>query len=118
MLRIVIDCRLASHEEIRHILSTQLKSENITQDKVKLEIKQLRGVEPSILIALISSTGLVLTTLIGCVMKLALSKNAQKIVIQGKDGERVEVPADTSENKLDSYIRKAQEISINRITIE
>lgn len=117
MLEIKIDCDFVSDELIKQYITEQFNLFKINNEELKFK-SPLRGGTESVLIALISSSGLALTALITGLIKLAISKSVQKIVIQGKDGEKIEMPASTSEEDIDKYIKKAREFSLNEIIIK
>jgi hypothetical protein len=114
MQEIKINCDFFSNELLKQYILELFNSSSII-DKVPKFSNQLRGSE-SELIVFISSSGIALTALITGLIKLAISKKAQTIVIQGKDFKII-VPAGTSIEEIDMYIKKARESSIDKIII-
>lgn len=43
--------------------------------------------------------------------------STKKIVIQGRDGTRIEVPADLDDDRIDAIIRRAKELDIQQIQL-
>lgn len=117
MTEIKIDCEFVSDEIIKQHIRNEFNVFKINDDELKFASPLRGGGAESVLIALISSSGVALTALITGLIKLAISKRAQKIVIQGKNGEKIEVPANTSEEVIDKYIKKAREFSIDKIIL-
>ncbi len=95
--------------------------ENIAAE-VHLELRetpfQLRSPDPTILVALVGVVGAGLATLLAGVLKIAEAAKKERIVLQGKDGQRLEVPASTSIEKIDQLIDKLKTMDTGRITVE
>jgi ACT domain-containing protein len=106
------------------IPSRELKRrfENRTEGKeasIELElepnISNTRGIDPTVLVAIVSVTGTALGALVSGLLQVALANRQQKIIIQGKDGSRLEVPSDTSSEKIDELIDKLRMMDVAHI---
>ncbi len=78
----------------------------------------LRGVDPTILVAIITGTSTVLGVLITGLLSLIKDRRSGKIVIQDKQGQRIEVPAYTTPEKIDELIEHLKKMQIERIEIK
>lgn len=79
---------------------------------------QLRtGLDPTVLVAIVGAAGTGMGALITGLMQF-LNQNAQKkIVLQTKDGTRLEVPANTPVEKIDLLLKKLQPSPVEKIII-
>ncbi len=87
--------------------------------QLKLPEERYRSnLDPAILVALISAMGTGITALITGLLH-AIKKSADnRIVMVGKNGTRLEVPANTSIDKMDQLIEKAKTMDIEEIVID
>lgn len=104
-------CRVG---ELRRALA---RTEACTRSGIELEMLRVRGADTAIIVALAAAGGAAITELVRGVLAVANSLKAQKIVLQGKDGARVEIPADLPKADVDFWIRKASELDVKRITL-
>lgn len=80
---------------------------------VELRRAQTRGIEPSVLVASITSLGAFLTAVLG----IAQKRKIRRIVISGRRG-RIEVPADTPREDVDYFVSKALELDADSIRMD
>ena len=66
---------------------------------------RFRTVDPAILVAIVGASGAALGALVTGLLRIAQKKGTQKIVIQGRDGRRLEVPADTSTERIGELLQ-------------
>ncbi len=71
--------------------------------------------EPEVLVAIIGGSTALLGVLLGGLLKVVASTKTRNVVIQGRSGRRVEIPADTPAEKLDEYVAKAKDLDLDRI---
>lgn len=74
-----------------------------------------RGIDPTVLVAIVSVTGTALGALISGLVQIALSSRQQKIILQGKDGSRIEIPSNTPSEKIDELIDKLRAMDVEHI---
>ncbi len=114
---IVVDERQGSVESI----AAQLRSECPDDAEVQLSVKQpneeFRGADPATIVAVVAAAGTAFGALIGGMLRICEQVSAQKIVLRGKGGLHLEVPADTSSEKLDELIGKLRELDQEKIKI-
>jgi hypothetical protein len=82
---------------------------------VRLKLERTRSLEAAILIAIVGATGTALGALITGVLKVAAQKGAQNVVIHGQSGRKIEVPADTTAERLEEFVRLAKDLDVDRI---
>ena len=70
---------------------------------IKPSISRFRTLEPSVLVAIVSGSGVALGALISGLLKISQSLKNQKIVIQSKSGDKLEFPANTPIKNLKIY---------------
>jgi hypothetical protein len=92
-----------------------------TWEEVSIELElhesrpNKRGVDPTILVAVVSFTGTALGALISGLLQIANASRQSKIILQGKNGTRLEVPANTPPDKIDELIDKLRMIETEHI---
>lgn len=72
-------------------------------------------IDPTVLVALVGAVGAGLPTLIEALFGLLTSK--EKIVLTGKSGRSIEVPADTPSDRLREFIGLARTLDVEEITL-
>ncbi|MBD3340215.1 MAG: hypothetical protein GF353_13970 [Candidatus Lokiarchaeota archaeon] len=119
-MKIVVKNKNISRKDFEKHFQLLFHSNLLSNNNISYSITEtkLRSVDSSVLMVLVSSSGVVLTTLISWLFKLAITKGSQKIVIQGKNGKKIEVPAGTSEKDIDKFLEKASKLSVDSIFIE
>jgi hypothetical protein len=65
---------------------------------------QFRGIDSTILVASVTAIGTALGAIIGGLLRIAQEAKTRKVVIQGRRGQRLEIPADTDPHELDRWI--------------
>lgn len=117
-IRIQVDPSILSIEELKEYLETM---NSVNEGTFALEIRRVdsrvRAIETTVLIAIIGTLGTALGALIGGLLKVAQMASTKKIVIQGRDGTRIEVPADLDDDRIDAIIRRAKELDIQQIQL-
>jgi hypothetical protein len=115
-LKIILTATSVPSQELKRRFESQIE---LAETSIKLELKPsastTRGIDPTILVAIVSVTGTALGTLISGLIQIALASRQQKIVIQGKDASRLEVPANTPPEKIDELIGKLRTIEVEHI---
>jgi hypothetical protein len=83
----------------------------------KTEIR-LRGADPVIIVAAISAISGALNVVLMGLLNLAKAVQAQNIVLQTKDGTRIEVPVDYPEKELDKLIEKIKTMEADKVYLQ
>jgi hypothetical protein len=84
---------------------------------VRLEVKHYRAVETAVLIAIVGALGTGFGALVTGLLKVAAEKSAKKVVLCGRSGRRVEVPADCPPDKISGYVEEARNLDVERIEL-
>ncbi len=112
---ILIKCNWSTMRDLEIFLE---KCEGWHSEDIKVEVPpRIRGVDPQLLVAIVSMTGVGLGALISGVLAVARQSTTKKVVIQGKNGAKLEIPANTSPHKVDYWIAKLKEIDVQSIEI-
>ncbi len=106
-----------SKQQEPEALEVLLTSELAQDADIRLEIRRSRALETAVLIAIVGSVGAAVGALISGLLKITAQKGESKIVIQGRSGRKVEVPANTPDDKLAEYVKLAEQLDIERIEI-
>jgi hypothetical protein len=72
-------------------------------------------IDPTVLVAVVAAAGAGLPKLIECLFGLLSSK--EKIVLKGKSGRSIEVPANTPDVRLREFIGMARTLDVEEITL-
>jgi len=91
--------------------------EHLTTSEIALELEEMRGIDTAVLVAIVGAAGTAVGALIGGVLNFAAKKGAQQIIIQGKNGRKLEIPVDTSEDRLAELVAAAKDLDVDRILI-
>ena len=103
-------------EDLRKILEERIDSNGITLEIRKLEFI-LRGLDPTVLVAIVSALGTGLGALITGLLQIARQSTNKKIVMQSQSGQRLEVPADISPEELDALLEKLKELETQKVKV-
>jgi hypothetical protein len=71
---------------------------------------RFRGVEPTLLVAIVGAAGTALGTLVSGLLQIARETHSAKIIVQAKDGRRVECPADMPSEKVKELVELMREM--------
>ena len=117
-IQILIDSGLMSAEELKEQLEDTLSGNNA---EARLRTERLgiriRGMDPTILVAVVGAAGVSLGALISGLFQVAQQKSLKKIVVQSRDGARLEFPADTKPEEIDMLIEKVRALEAWRIIL-
>lgn len=98
-------------------LQQHLASILLNNIDTRLEVKRFRALETTVLVAVVGALGTGLGALISGILKVAAEKGNSKIVLQGRTGWRIEVPADCPQQKINEYVELAKSNDIKQIEI-
>lgn len=108
---ISIHSELVTADVIRQSLSAQCEA-----DGIRLRVEKTRSAEAALLIAIVGAAGTGLGALITGILKLAAEKGSRRIIIQGKSGRRIELPADAPTAEIERIVIAAKDLDVDRIT--
>lgn len=69
-----------------------------------------RGVEPTLLVAIVGGAGTALGALVSGLLQIARETHSAKIIVQAKDGRRVEFPVDMPPTKVKELVELMREM--------
>lgn len=113
-LEIVVHPYFGSLDELRRLLESQ---QGWHDSGIELRSPLRLRAEPTVLIAVVGAAGVGIGALINGLLAIAQQWKARRVVIEGRHGERLELPADTPPDKVDYWIRKLREIDAKRILL-
>ena len=117
-IRIEITSNDFSAFDIEQILRKDLKlSKQEISFSLKSKLAEYRAIDPAILVAIIGSSGIALSSLISGLLNIARDRKSQKIVIQSKNGLRLEIPVNTPPEKISELIKQLRYMDSPRIII-
>ncbi|HYY58233.1 MAG TPA: hypothetical protein VE842_12945 [Pyrinomonadaceae bacterium] len=107
-------------EELKKSLETQLDPSGAD---VKLELrtrkKKFRGIDPTILVAVVGAASVGLGSLITGLLQVGQQMAARKIVLEGQGGAKLEVPANTSFEKIDQLLERVNQMGeVKKISVQ
>jgi hypothetical protein len=76
----------------------------------------VRGLDSSIIVALVSGTSAAVGALISGLLQVAREQNSGKIVLE-VNGRKLEAPADTPKNRIDELVKIMDEMEPSRISV-
>lgn len=74
-----------------------------------------RSIDPTILVAIVSSSSALIGILIGGLLKIFQNQKNQNIVFQSKSGAKLVIPADISSEKIKKYLKFIKEMDVTSI---
>jgi hypothetical protein len=87
----------------------------------RLEIRErktkYRAIDPNLLVAIVGAAGAGLGALITGLFQIGQQIAAKKFVLETHDGNKLEVPANTSPEKIDELLSKLRESDVKKITV-
>jgi hypothetical protein len=116
---IVIETEIIAVSVLKNLLENQ---RDWAQSEVFLNLRKsalkTRGLDTTILVALVGVAGSAIGVLISGILQIVKEKHLGKIILQGKNGQKIEVPATTSLEDLDKLVRKVTDLERVRIDVE
>ena len=74
-----------------------------------------RGIDPTVLVAICATTGATLGALITGLLKILQENYKEKVILETKDGLRIEIEARNALKKMHEAVKIVREMNINRI---
>ncbi len=115
------------------LLKTKLRSSNISEISLEtirnlskgngiilkeFNTNNLKWRDPEITIAMISLASTALGALIAGLFKIVNVVKANKIVIQAKNGRRIEIPIGCDQSEIENYIEMAKSLDVDTLKFE
>jgi len=106
-------------QEVKAALESQPA---VSASGTRLEIREkktkYRSIDPNLLVAIVGAAGTGLGALISGLFQIGQQIAAKKFVLETHDGNKLEVPADTSPEKIDALLAKLKQSDVKKITVE
>jgi hypothetical protein len=116
--KITISSISIPQQELQSLLEEELKLQKLPINlQLETDPHNTRSIDPTILVALVTASGVVLSALINGLILVAQTKNQEKLILQGRNGARLEIPVNTPSKKIDEYIDKLKQIDVEHIHI-
>lgn len=116
--QISINPDIMTASEMKMYLETQPLNTNAD---LSLEVRKnpviYRGIDPTILVALIGVLGVGIGSLLTGLLQIAQKSKEGKIIMQTHDGQRLEVPSDTTMDEIDQLITKLKKLDDTTVKI-
>lgn len=107
-------------QELKNLLELDFGRKEI---EITLHIRRsdtvLKGVDPTILCAMIGTAGALFGTLITGILQIILKEKmtVKNIVVISASGARIEVPVNTPDEEIDRIIERIKKLDENRVRI-
>jgi hypothetical protein len=117
MKEVTIESALIRGTELQRLFEDALPLDSGIQLDLRERDAPDRSLDPTVLVAVVGAVGPVLAALVRGAVEAAKAKHAGRIVLRGRTGRSVEVPASTPIEQLDLYIRKAKQLDTESLEI-
>jgi hypothetical protein len=119
-IQLQVDLKIMSLTELKErLISTVNPSESgfTIETKVPEDIVFRGAVDPTILVAVVGAAGTALGALIGGLLKVAQQSGSKMIVVETRDGDRLEFPANFAPDQIDMLIKKVKALRTEKLSI-
>jgi hypothetical protein len=100
-------------KELNHLLHDR---NDVNLNLIKLDAG-LKGIDPTVLVATVAATGTAFGALIGGLFKILGQNSAKRILLRGKQGWQIEVPANISSKKFEEVIKILKDLDQERVNL-
>jgi hypothetical protein len=119
-IKIALPSGTRSLQEVKDSLEANA---NLTASDVQLELRtakvKYRSIDPTLLVAIVGAAGTGIGALITGLLQIGQQISARKIVLEAQGGQKLEVPANTSLDKIDHLLdRLSQMNEVKKISVE
>jgi len=90
---------------------------DIADSEVGLRVERTRSLDAAIVVAIVGASGTAMAAFIAGILKFAVQRGAQRVVIHGKSGRTIEFPADLSKERRDELVQLAKDLDVERIVL-
>ena len=99
----------------------RLEKADLGEQGIELVLRKqdqsFRGLDPTIVIAIVTAASTALGALLTGVLSIAKESKSQTIVVQDKQGHRIEFPANCSKKQIEEIIQLLKQMEAPRIEI-
>jgi|GEM_PF-2967068 len=89
----------------------------IVDDDVALRIERTRSLDAAIVVAMVGASATAMAAFIAGIVKFAVQRRAQRVIIHGKSGRTLEFPADLSKERRDELVQLAKDLDVDRVVL-
>jgi len=104
--------------DLRESLERTLDLENT---KINLELRttqlRFRNLDPTVLVAIVSASSATLGYLISGLLGIVKERQLAKVIIETKEGTKIEIPSNYPVEKLDAIITKLKRLEVVRVEL-
>ena len=117
-----MEITITSESQKSRDVKNSLESDQwISREDVQFEMREAehsrRAIDPTVLVAIVGAAGTSLGALLTGLLQVLKQTKSRQIVIQTKNGTRVEIPSDIAPNELDAIISKVRDLEAEKINI-
>jgi hypothetical protein len=106
-----------AEDELQQLLNQRLGKDEARNIFIQSGSVRLRGADPAVVVALVSASSAAIGALLTGLLQIAKERCSGRITLQGSDGSRIDVPANTSPEKFDALIENIRKMSQPRVHI-
>ena len=115
-LKITLTATSIPSQELKRRFESQIvRKETSIELALEPKASTTRGIDPTVLVAIVSVAGTAFGALVSGLLQVAQASRQGKIILQGKDGARLEIPSNTPLEKVDELIEKLRMMDVEHI---
>ena len=99
---------------IRGCLDLTGERDSLTQ----VEFRRFRTPDPTILVAIVGGASAAIASTLTGLLQLVRERRVGRVILQGNDGSRIDVPSDMPLEKIDELIERVRKMPSARIHID
>jgi len=103
--------------ELRSLILHSVAADAQSQFSIRDARVRVRGLDAAVVVALVGASSAAIGALLTGLLQIAKQRSSGTITLQGSDGSRIDVPANTTPDKIDELIGKLRTISGPQIHI-
>lgn len=116
---IVIECRVLAADALLRLLTAQRDWGGVgVRFSLRGSGAEFRGLDTTVLVALVGVSGTAVGAIISGLLQVLKETHTQKVVLQAKNGRRIEVPATMPQDQVDQLIAKLDALEGVQLRIE
>lgn len=116
-IQVVTSTEIIPTESLRRALEARLLQDGHAIAFESRNSQITRGIDPTVLVALVGAGSTAFGAVIAGLFNIAKKFRCEKIVLQGKGGQRIEVPADTDLQKIKQLVDEIRRMDADDVKI-
>ena len=117
-LNIILSAASIPSRELKRLCESQVV---LKEASIELDLRDgrsnTRGIDSTVLVAVVSVSGTALGALVSGLLQITNTRRQSKIVLQTRDGSRLEIPSDTPSDRIDELIDKVKQMELEHIRL-